>query len=435
MIALLCAAAILEQPAPQSGIEDWRRDHESRIAWWREARFGMFITWGLYSVAGGRWNGKDYKQPYAEWIQNWAGVDSKAYAAALRPGFAPKELCFRDWARLAKEAGMKYAVLVAKHHDGFTLFNSREPYSLSNEAAGSTNISPPERDLVREYCDAFRQQGLRIGLYYSLLDWQHPDAYEIALPTPAHAIKRNHPNYLRYYRSHVNELLSNYGKVDVLWFDYSTKQFEGDAWQASGLLRDIRKRQPRILINNRLWNGLENQNGDFGTPEKYVPETGIPGFDWETNHTLNESFGFSYHDGNWKSAKQVIRLLAEVASKGGNLLLNIGPDATGTLPKEAVETLRGVGRWMKANSDSIYGTTSAAYSQVKGALTTRKANRIYLHVFEWPTDRTLDLPKGAIHASLLAGGKKLTIRGGKIILPALQPDPADTVIVCRLQAK
>ena len=202
---------------------------------------------------------------------------------------------------LAADAGMKYAVMTAKHHEGFTLFNSRAPYSLDNPVTGGTNISPAGRDVAREFADAMRAKGLRAGFYYSLLDWQHPDAYEMALPnSPRPAHPRNPAVYKAYVRGHVDELLHNYGPLCTLWFDFSDAQRQGEAWGAAQLLADMRAAQPAILVNNRLFDGLENKLGDYGTPEKYVPPTGLPGMDWEVNHTLNESYGFSAHDTGWK---------------------------------------------------------------------------------------------------------------------------------------
>lgn len=398
--------SIAAEPRDEAAqLAGWSADRDQRMSWWREARFGMFIHWGLYSGAGGAWDGKVYPQHYAEWIQHWAAVPCDQYARAMKPLFAPDPGVTDSWADLAKDAGMRYAVLTSKHHDGFTLFNSAHAYSLANPITGGTNISPAGRDVAREFADSMRSRGLRAGFYYSLLDWQHPDAYEMALPAyPKSPRTRDHAEYIAYVRNHVNELLSNYGPLCTIWFDYSDKQRQGAAWGASNLLADMRAKQPNILVNNRLFEGLENKNGDYGTPEKYVPPTGLPGMDWEVNHTLNESYGYSSHDTHWKDSTTVVRLLCDVVSKGGNLLLNIGPDAHGRVPAPAEAALRGVGVWMRVNSDAIYGTAPSPFIRLPWGCATQKPGVLYLMVFDWPADGRLIVPmKGAIKSARLLG--------------------------------
>ena len=432
------AALASEPPEQAAELARWAETRDRRMAWWREARFGMFIHWGLYSGAGGSWNGKVYPQHYAEWIQHWAAVPCADYALAMKPAFRPDPDATDTWADLAKEAGMRYAVMTAKHHEGFTLFNSKQEYSISNPVTGGTNISPEGRDMAREFADSMRSRGLRAGFYYSLLDWQHPDAYEMALPAyPKPARTRRHDAYVDYVRAHVDELLTGYGSLCTIWFDYSDRQHQGAAWGAARLLEDLRAKQPDIVVNNRLFEGLENRNGDYGTPEKYVPPTGLPGMDWEVNHTLNESYGFSSHDAKWKDTPTVVRLLCDIVSKGGNLLLNIGPDAQGRVPEPAQATLRGVGAWMRVHGEAIYGTTASPFQRLPWGRATQKSGVLYLMVFDWPADGRLLVPmKGEVRqASLLGSSQDVTWRrsageGGRldIRLPKAPVDAACSVI-------
>lgn len=445
-IAATCTPALpsqaAEPPDESAELARWTSDRDQRLEWWREARFGMFIHWGLYSGAGGKWNGKTYPQHYAEWIQHWAAVPCDEYARAMRPLFTPEPGVTDAWADLAKEAGMRYAVLTSKHHEGFTLFNSTQEYSRSNPITGGTNISPDGRDLVREFAESMRSRGLRAGFYYSLLDWQHPDAYEMALPAyPRSPHPRDPAQYVAYVRAHVDELLSNYGPLCTIWFDYSDKQRQGNAWGAAQLLADLRLKQPGILVNNRLFDGLENKNGDYGTPEKYVPPTGLPGMDWEVNHTLNESYGYSDHDTKWKDTTTVVRLLCDVASKGGNLLLNIGPDARGNVPRQAQATLRSVGGWMRVNSEAIYGTTASPFARLPWGRATQKPGTLFLLVFDWPADGRLSVPmRGTVKSARLLGRDgDLPIRAPasdaerlEVRLPERPVDPACSVVKLEL---
>ena len=413
-----------------AGNEEWKADHEQRVKWFREARFGMFIHLGLYSAAGGYWppdpeKGGRYEQQQAERIRTWASVPEPEYGARLKTLFAPEPGCTDAWAKLAKEAGMKYAVFTAKHHEGYTLFNSKAEYSVRNPVTGSTNISPEGRDLFREFTDSFRREGLVPGAYYSLIDWQYPDA----------------ARYRRYLHQHLTELASNYGPLGILWVDYSSSGNEGSHWGTRSILDIWRTHQPAAIFNNRFWSGLENPYGDFFTPEKYVPPAGYNGRIFEACHTLNESFGFSYHDNSWKGPADIIRLLSEVASKGGNLLLNVGPDAHGHIPEPAVRTLKEVGKWLETHGEAIYNTSGSPllYPPFKGWITLSAGDRepiLYCHLREWPEGGLLSLEgldTPCSSATLLGTGfvDLEQSPGGppSIRLPAAPPDPSDPLPV------
>ncbi len=452
-VLMLCATLVTAAPddelKPYAGLDDWVQDKDSRMAWWQQARFGMFIHWGLYSPAGGYWDGKKYPQHYAEWIQYWASVHPTEYGKQMKPKFQPKPGFAKEWAQVAKQAGMQYAVLTTKHHEGFTLFNSQHPYSLDNPITHGTNISPNGRDVVGEYSQAVRDAGLKVGFYYSLLDWQHPHAYELSLPGYSPKNKdRDYKQYVDYLHWHVKELMTQYGQIDILWPDYSNAQIQGGKWRTRELLKNLKQWQPNIVINNRFWNGLENRNGDYVTPEKYVPPTGIKGADWEVCHTMNESFGYSAHDNNWKTTDETIRLLVDIVSKGGNLLLNVGPDAKGDIPSECKDVLRGVGEWMADYSDAIYGTTASPFQDYTfdGRCTTKDLGngktRLYFILFTWPQAGQLEIAglKNEVEAAMLmpTGAKcDFTKKEDSLIVkvPEKAPYPAASVVAVDIDGK
>jgi alpha-L-fucosidase len=367
-----------------------------------------------------------------EWIQQRVGADTETYAAAAIPLFRPAEGFAEEWAALAKAAGCRYVVVTTKHHDGFALHDS----AASDYDAGSVL----GRDLVREIVEACRAQGLRVGFYHSVIDWHH-DQYAYArsqqLPHPLRGKpypngERDHARYQAYLRAQVDELVSNYGTVDVMWWDYSAVDFQGqDAWRAFDLLDLVRERQPGIICNNRLfrspeagWSGMEMTDtlpridpryGDFITPEQHIPDTGMPGVDWEVCMTMNTTWGYNAHDQAWKSETELIRNLIDIASKGGNYLLNIGPMADGSVPEESVQAMRAIGEWMRAYGEAIYGTQASPVAQPPWGRVTRNVAadggvRLYLHVFDWPEDGVLTLPAAAgtpANATALDGDRTL----------------------------
>jgi alpha-L-fucosidase len=407
-------------------------DRALRMHWWQDARFGMFVHWGLYSGLAGEWDGKSVGSTgNMEWIQQRVHADTDTYAERAIPRFKPKPGFAAEWTRLAKESGCKYLVFTTKHHEGFALHDSK----VSEFDAGSML----HRDLVREIVDACRAEGSRVGFYHSVIDWHHPqfayaESEEIPHPLrgqPYPNGSRNQQEYIKYLHAQVNELVSNYGPVDVLWWDYSVSDFQGEkAWGASDLIGLVKQRQPQVVMNNRLFRRpesghsgtkqtssraqLDPKYGDFMTPEQHVPDTGMPGVDWETCMTMNTTWGYSKYDHAWKSAETLIETLIDVVSKGGNFLLNVGPKADGTIPHESVERLQEVGRWLEVNGEAIYGASASPIPKPDWGRVTYKPHDglIYLHVLEWPDDGRLEvmgLPGRVLSAALLGGYLDLAV--------------------------
>ncbi|NLG84606.1 MAG: alpha-L-fucosidase [Firmicutes bacterium] len=382
---------------------------KEHLAWFLEARFGMFIHWGIYAVPG-----------RGEWVRQQEDIPEEVYRQYFET-FEPVRYDPRAWARAAKAAGMKYAVMTAKHHDGFCLFDSSyTDYKATNTPAG--------RDLIREYVEAFRAEGLKVGFYYSLLDWHHPD-YPIA-GDRFHPL-RNHPDYQAhrgnlsryadYVRDQVRELLTNYGRIDILWFDFSYDEMRGEAWKATELVRMVRALQPWIIINDRLGGNLkarepEEYAGDFTTPEQIIPpegirnETGEP-VPWEACITLNDHWGYAAWDKNWKSPKTIVRALVECVSKGGNFLLNVGPTPKGEIPAACVRILEQVGEWMAQNGASIYGCGHAGLPKPEWGRFTRRGNRLYAHILERGVGPVVlrGLAGRIAYARLLADGAEIAV--------------------------
>lgn len=409
------------------------------MQWFQQARFGMFIHWGIYAIPA-----------RGEWVKQQESIHDSEYQPFFET-FDPVNYDPREWARAAREAGMQYAVMTSKHHDGFCLFDSKyTDYKATNTLAG--------RDLIREYLDAFRAEGLKVGFYYSLLDWHHPD-YPIAgdriHPMRSHPDFKDHkgnlPRYAEYMRNQVEELLTNYGKIDIIWFDFSYDDMRGEAWGATELVKMVRRLQPNIIIDNRLGGNIkavepEIYAGDFASPEQIIPpegmtdEAGQP-IPWEACITLNDHWGYHAGDKNWKSPATVVRALVECVSKGGNLLLNVGPTARGELPPECYDILSDVGVWMHENGESIYGCGPASLPKPEWGRFTAKAGALYAHVI----DRGIGpvnlrgLEGKVAYARLLADGSevKLTRPWNAVEFPddlfitfptAGLPDEWDTVV-------
>jgi len=323
-----------------------------RMAWWHEAKFGMFIHWGLYSVIGQH-----------EWAKEVEGIPIPQYELLARQ-FHPKPNAARDWARLAKAAGQKYMVMTTKHHEGFCHWDTR----LTDYCAPKQG---PGRGLVREFVDAARAEGLRVGFYYSLMDWHHPDG--AICKTDLAARKR----FVDYTHGLIRELMTNYGKIDILWYDVDWP-LSAQEWESERMNKMVFELQPEIIVNNR--NGLE---GDFSTPEQEV-RAAKSGREWESCMTLNDSWGFNRADDAWKTPKTVVANLVNCVRGGGNYLLNIGPKSDGSIPEESVTVLETVGRWLETNCKAIYGADRGDFSWNVNANYTRRGNTLYIHQQFWP---------------------------------------------------
>jgi len=395
--------------------KETKQEKNERMEWWTEARFGMFIHWGLYSLPARH-----------EWVMSNEKISKEKYAKYM-DYFNPDLYEPKEWARLAKDAGMKYVVFTTKHHDGFCMYDSKyTDYKVTN-----TSI---KRDLLKELVTAFRAEGIRIGLYYSLIDWHHPDFLVKDPIHPERNVKaelakdeqRSNKKFQKYLKNQITEILTNYGQIDVLFTDFSYPQKENgkgrDYWNSKDLYTHIRKLQPQIIINDRL--DLEAENGwDFKSPEQFMPNEWVTyegeKVPWETCQTFSGSWGYHRDEYTWKSAHQTIVMLIETVSKGGNLILNVGPTGRGVIQDEAVERLEKTHDWMKYNSRSIYGCTAAPeeFETPDNCLLTYnpKTNRLYVHVLEWPF-KTLYLPglAGKVkYAQLLNDASELQLKTTK----------------------
>lgn len=422
-----------------------------RIDWWREARFGMFIHWGLYAIPAGEWPGSAGKG-HGEWIRDTAKIPLEDYDK-LKDRFNPEHFDAAAWAAAAKSAGMEYMVLTTKHHDGFALFDSKH-------TEWDVMSTPFKRDIMREFVDAARAAGITPGFYYSIMDWHHPDYLPRRPWDKRSADGADFEKYNTYLKNQITELLTNYGPIGVLWFD---GQWEGTWTHERGLdlYTHARKLQPNVLINNRVDKGggayqITRSDpdtqfaGDFSTPEQEVPPRALRDIDWETCMTMNDHWGFNAADVNFKSSTQLIRTLVDVASKGGNFLLNVGPDAQGRIPQQSLDRLKDIGSWMRVNGDAIHGTQAGpAFPDLPwGRVTMREVEgpdgkaltRLFFHVFEWPADGKLVIPElysTPMSAYLLADTnsnlkftRQDTPEGGALVIevPSKAPDASVSVV-------
>jgi alpha-L-fucosidase len=417
LVTLLLAPAFL----PTSLQAETPAARDQRMAWWRDARFGMFIHWGLYAMPA-----------RCEWVRNFERITNEQYEKFFQR-FDPDLYNPRAWAKMAKAAGMKYVVLTAKHHEGFCLFDSKfTDYKSTN--------TPCKRDLVADYVKAFRAEGLKVGFYYSLIDWHHPN-YIIDNVHPLRPAKdekaytdddfaklnvgRDMAKYRQYMKDQVRELLTNYGEISIIWFDFSFPGKFGkghDDWDSAGLWKLAHELQPNILVDNRL--DLAGK-GDFDTPEQVSADDLKKSYagkhiDWETCQTFSGSWGYNRDEKTWKSNEQLLRLLITSVAHGGNLLLNVGPTGRGEFDYRAKDRLKGLADWMHFNSRSIYGCTEAPaeFAAAADALLTfcPKTKRLYLHLLKYPASGKVTLAGAAAsvaYAQFLHDASEIRIDQGK----------------------
>ncbi len=435
IIVLLLASLVVPTWAQQPKQEETKQQRDARMAWWRDARFGLFIHWGVYSVPAGTYKDKRIGG-IGEWIMRSAEIPVVEYRAFAQQ-FNPVKYDPEAWAALAEQAGMKYIVITSKHHDGFAMF----PSDVTDWDIA--DASPYGKDLIGPLADAARHHGLKFGLYYSQAqDWTNPGGAKAGFPDEQGWCEEHKGKFDDYLEKlavpQVREILTRY-QPDILWWDTPYLMTP----ERAGLLWPLTKLRPGLITNNRLGGGYD---GDSDTPEQEIPATGMPGRDWETCMTMNDTWGYKSYDDHWKPTQMLIRNLVDIASKGGNYLLNIGPKSDGTIPEASIKRLQEVGQWMKVNGQAIYGTTACPTRLPGwGRITTKPGDgetTLYLHVFDWPADGKLpvSLLNKPISCQLLADPNRsfqvAQEENGLVVnLNGKAVDPICTVVALRVQGE
>ncbi len=449
--ALLTMCLLVSSPVRAEGNAQEETSKAGKMEWWKDAKFGMFIHWGVYSVPAGTYDGHRIGR-VGEWIMNRGKipmVEYRKFAAEFNPvNYDPEA-----WVRMAADAGMRYIVITSKHHDGFALFDSAVTDWDIVDAA------PYGKDLLAPLVKACRAQGMRIGFYYSQAqDWNHPggaaarrltkegwdnpDADRIDAYTKAHnghwdpAQEGDMDEYIdKIAIPQVKEILTKYGPVDILWWDTPTGMTE----ERSARFAEIIKDYPTLITNNRLGRKF---GGDLETPEQFIPATGYPGRNWEVCMTMNNTWGYKSYDNNWKSGEELLLKLSEIVSKGGNFLLNVGPTSLGEFPEASVKRLKFIGDWMKLNHEAVYGTRASPFPYLPFGRATMKSGKLYLHVYDWPAGRGLRLPlkNKVIRTYLLADPERTlsvvpTDTGIEIATPVNAPDPVISIVVVEFEGE
>ncbi len=442
------AAAETNDPALLMWQRDYGPTHEQRMQWWRAAKFGMFIHWGVYSVPAGTYHGQQ-SQHIGEWIMRDFNIPVAEYAGYAKQ-FDPTNFNAEQWVKIAKQAGMKYIVITAKHHDGFVMFHTKvDGYNIYD-------ATPWHHDPLAELAAACRRHGIKLGFYYSeAQDWHHPGGAAVNRNSDRNIDAEHHwdraqqgsmDDYIHNVAvPQVRELLTNYGPgvPAVLWWDTPVGMTPERAEQFLPLLQ----LKPALITNNRL--DARHLTGDYQTPEQKIPTNGLPG-DWETCMTINSTWGYKSFDENWKSAETLIHNLIDIASKGGNYLLNVGPTSAGVIPPPEVERLRQIGQWMQVNGRAIYGTSASPFGHPFAwgrctEKTTPEGTKLYLHVWNWPADGKLLVPglhNKNVKARLLKTNwlglhRNLSTssdaNGLTILVPAAAPDKISSTIVLKVK--
>jgi alpha-L-fucosidase len=409
-------------PASPAAVET-PAQHDARMAWWRKARFGMFIHWGIYAVpADGEWYMTNHRVPRDQYAQ---------YARQ----FDPVKFDADRWAQIAHDAGMQYLVITSKHHDGFSMFHT------ATSTYNVVDATPWRTDPLAALSRACRKHGIHFAVYYSIMDWHSPDQ-AAAQPdaehpqyNPTHFLPGRKADYISYMKTELRELITRYHPA-ILWFDGQWMAGWTDA-DGQDLYQYLRSLDPTLIINNRVRGA-----GDYGTPEQEIPATGLPGHDWETCMTINGSWGFNANDERWKSTAQLLHNLIDITSKGGNYLLNVGPTAEGVIPEPEVERLAAMGQWLKVNGEAVYGTTPGPFPALAWGRCTRKGHTLYLHVFDWPKDGVLRVPlKSKVSRAYLLSDRRKALPCStsgdslQIQAPAAAPDPIASVVALQVEGE